>query len=558
MEEMKEELQEKYENIQQMIEFFDQLRLQSIEPQLHDPILQLRESIDQLQIRKQEPPAGKVTLSAPSIQKILAGYGLYVYHVTCLTVKFVDPCEEWMKQDWCVVKVGKAERRTLRERLAHECNDINRWRGNPQPCIIGDEVEGDSHLIACFPGLSFTLMETYFREQLGLPLGQSKVVHNDSVVRMQGEHQWNSKLEKFTLKHGEITASGWARFLFPKDRSRVSQIGPTEFIMMPNDAMNELRRKFWANPAEFEADVHQIEGKLGSAFGHAWKANEALPRSWYDLYINEVEGSSHEVYKDSPLKKKKEIEEECEKSIKTNNINTWNKKEVMVQFRDDQSAPSLTLTLWCEQNTIKELTHDEKKLVEEINKLEVEISEADELFQKSKTTVDEIATSLETAKEEAKAMNKEASGVFEAAKKVYEAAKAKSKEHTVSLTAKYEAAKTEMAQKKKNKAEKKKNLGDIKKKLTALKKSKKAENKKTNKDVSDTDEGSGSQNTDTKPVDADAQKTTSKESEETSSDEMNDGFPKNSAHGIAKEAIGDLVEDTFGQENNPKKVQAKS
>ena len=186
----------------------------------------------------------------------------------------------------------------------------------------------------------------------------------------------------------------------------------------------------------------------------------------------------------------------------------------MVQFRDDQSAPSLTLTLWCEQNTIKELTDAEKNLVQKKNKLDVEISEANELFQKSKTTADESAKSLETAKEEAKAMNKEASGVFEAAKKVFEAAKAKAKEHTVLLTAKYEAAKTEMAQKKKNKAEKKKNLGDIKKKLTALKKSKKAENKKTNKDVSDTDEGSGSQNTDTKPVDADAQKTTSKESEE--------------------------------------------
>tara|TARA_B100002052_G_C15866051_1_gene592366 strand:- start:47 stop:622 length:576 start_codon:yes stop_codon:yes gene_type:complete len=177
---------------------------------------------------------------------------------------------------------------------------------------------------------------------------------------------------------------------------------------------------------------------------------------------------------------------------------------------------------------------------------ELEVSEAEKLFENSKTACEKIAASLETAKEEAKTMNKEASNVFEAAKKVYEAAKAKSKEHTASLTEKYEAAK-------KNKAQKKKNLSDMKKKLTALKKSMKAENKKTNKDVSD--EGSCSQNTDTKPVDVDAQETTSKENipEETSS---NDGFSK-SAHGIVKEAIEDLVEDTFGQETDQKKIQAK-
>lgn len=215
MEEMKEELREKDESIQQMIEFFDQLRLQSIEPQLHGPILQLRKSIDQLQIRKQEPPAGKVTLSAPSIEKILNGPGLYVYHVTCLTVEFVDPCKEWMK-DWCVVKVGKAEQNTLRERLNPEISAIKNWRGNPEPpCIKDDKVGDDSDLIACFLGASFTSMELYFRKQLGLPLGKSKVDAVDCCIdQMMKEHQGNSKLEKFKIKNGEITASGWARFFF--------------------------------------------------------------------------------------------------------------------------------------------------------------------------------------------------------------------------------------------------------------------------------------------------------------------------------------------------------
>lgn len=55
----------------------------------------------------------KAALSKPPPPEDVEGSldmpGIYVYHVKCLTVKFVDPCEEWMKQDWCVVKVGKSD-----------------------------------------------------------------------------------------------------------------------------------------------------------------------------------------------------------------------------------------------------------------------------------------------------------------------------------------------------------------------------------------------------------------------------------------------------------------
>ena len=90
---------------------------------LHEVILFQHEENLVLRTKKAAPS----TSLPQNIEDCLKLPGIYVYHVGCLTVKFVDRPEEV----WCVVKVGRAAEgkssKCINDRLGPECEDIKQW-----------------------------------------------------------------------------------------------------------------------------------------------------------------------------------------------------------------------------------------------------------------------------------------------------------------------------------------------------------------------------------------------------------------------------------------------
>ena len=255
--------------------------------------------------------------------------GIYVYHVGCLTVTFIDTTSgQKYSRKWCVVKVGKAEEgkisRCINDRLRSECEDIRRWKGSPEaPRItaadLSDEnVVGD--IVACFHGSNFTAWEGKIREYLGLPLGAGRIVarQEDVLNQMQargpdGAFQDCGRYQNAGDK--KIRALGWKMYLYKSDRDLDDgwNIGPSELIMMPKRAMKKLRKKFKEEPAKFASKYNTYDdedGGKGPAWDYIQEAREALPPDWH-------------------------------------------KKEVTVRFTTDGLIDPLTLKLWDPSKEVK-------------------------------------------------------------------------------------------------------------------------------------------------------------------------------------------------------------
>ena len=233
-------------------------------------------------------PAAEARQPRRTIKGSLNQKGIYVYHVGCLTVTFIDTSGRMYHQPWCVVKVGKADKNTLDQRLQGEESDIKKWRGSPLPRINtrsltenDDDDVGD--LVACFHGPSWVRFEDLVRKRLGIPLGEGKVVHDENVKEMKEQHENSSDLllTKFENEtNGKIQVSGWSRFLFPEGKGIKSKIGPTELIMMPEHAMLRLRGRFQNNPAEFAEEAQpDMQQKRGPAWDYIQEAKVALPET---------------------------------------------------------------------------------------------------------------------------------------------------------------------------------------------------------------------------------------------------------------------------------------
>jgi hypothetical protein len=225
--------------------------------------------------------------------------GIYVYHVGCLTVTFIDTKSGQMyHQPWCVVKVGKAADNTIDQRLQTEDSDIRKWRCSPNPRItaksLGNDDVGD--LVACFTGSDWVGYEKEIREFLGIRIGKGKLVHELSKIalaQMRSEHP--NVNEKNWDQQGKIQVWGWTRY-FKKGSGEEgnesvgkSQIGPSELIIMPKAAMEDLRDAFKSNPAHFASipgDVNVV-GKTGPAWDHVRDASKALPNAsdWHDELV---------------------------------------------------------------------------------------------------------------------------------------------------------------------------------------------------------------------------------------------------------------------------------
>ena len=177
--------------------------------------------------------------------------GLYIYHVKCLTVhRVARPNEEW-----CVVKVGITG--DLKTRMNTERNEIRRYRGLPFKLRITAEDLEDNDVgdfVALFTGVGWNGkgMEDKIRTSMGLPLGKGIVMDNESEAVRQMITQHNVS-QSYRSGDGKIQVAGWRAYLSPRTitLSGRSQVGPSEFIMMPKQAMEELREKFKENPAAF-------------------------------------------------------------------------------------------------------------------------------------------------------------------------------------------------------------------------------------------------------------------------------------------------------------------
>ena len=229
--------------------------------------------------------------------------GIYVYHVGCLTVTFIDTTSgQKYSQEWCVVKVGKAEEgkssKCINDRLRSECEDIRRWKGSPEaPRItaahLSDENVGD--IVACFHGSNFAACERKVREYLGLPVGAGRIVEGqeDVLRQMQARGPGGALQDCGRYQNAgdnKIRALGWKMYLYKSDRDLDDgwNIGPSELIIMPKAAMEVLRDAFKSNPAKFASKYNTYDdedGGKGPAWNYIQKAREALPPDWHEKEV---------------------------------------------------------------------------------------------------------------------------------------------------------------------------------------------------------------------------------------------------------------------------------
>ena len=236
--------------------------------------------------------------------------GIYVYHVKCLTVQFVpepepepesepepEPEPEWMKQDWCVVKVGKTDG-PIGSRLSDEFKEINNmWRWHETkttPMNISNE-----DIVACFSGAAWVGSEGNIRNRLGLPLGKGQLVseNNDGLNAMEEEYKKNG-YKKLKIKtqganqgahkgDGIITVSGWSMFFHPAKKANStknglgSTIGPSELIIMRKDDMLQLRRSFKAARFLSTFPGTNVDAETGPAWDSINKISLPDPGTWH-------------------------------------------------------------------------------------------------------------------------------------------------------------------------------------------------------------------------------------------------------------------------------------
>jgi len=230
----------------------------------------------------------------PAIEKCMKKAGVYVWHVTGLTVK-LDGHEE----KWCVVKVGMTMNQPIDSRLKQERRDVTQWRRPGYPRITLNCLEdgrkakasyvGD--LVAIFSGPAWSGSEKEIRRRLGLPLGTGKLVYKPSesaVDQMTEEHPELQDINnKIVDRQGKIQARAWTAYFKTgtgdsKKPVEPSQVGPSELIMMPEAAMNKLRKNFQENPAHFESTfpATNVDGETGPAWKiYIQEAREALPKA---------------------------------------------------------------------------------------------------------------------------------------------------------------------------------------------------------------------------------------------------------------------------------------
>ena len=234
-----------------------------------------------------------------TIKKSLKLPGIYVYHVGCLTVKYVDRPEEV----WCVVKVGKAAEgessKCINDRLGPECEDIKQWRGSPKaPRITAKSLRGNNDvgdLIMCLPGSTMVGVEKKVRQILGLPLGVGRIVaHQKKVLNQMQARGPGGALQDCgryqNAGDNKIRALGWKMYLYKSDRDLDDgwNIGPSELIMMPKRAMQKLRRKFRENCSKFASQNNtydDVDGGRGPAWDYIRDASKALPHDWHEKEV---------------------------------------------------------------------------------------------------------------------------------------------------------------------------------------------------------------------------------------------------------------------------------
>ena len=135
--------------------------------------------------------------------------------------------------------------------------------------------------MALFTGADWN-NENYEKDirKMGLPLGKGIVLNPNEI-----QEALNGRLlccNKKDPNKGKIQVAGWRAYLCPATLilSGNSQVGPSELIMMPRQAMEDLRDRFKENPATF-TDAHQ--------HGSAWAlVNEAKAK--LDIVAPEWEG----------------------------------------------------------------------------------------------------------------------------------------------------------------------------------------------------------------------------------------------------------------------------
>ena len=268
---------------------------------LHEVILFQHEEILVLRTKKAAPS----TSLPQNIEDCLKLPGIYVYHVGCLTVIFIDPSgrQEYI-QEWCVVKVGRAAEgkssKCINDRLGPECEDIKQWRGEPTaPRITAKSLKGNDgvgDLIMCLPGSTMVGVEEKVRQILGLPLGVGRIMPGQEegvLLQMQargpgGNHMYCGKYQNAEDK--KITAKGWKMYLYLGDRSieKGQNMGPSELIMMPKNAMEKLQRKFRENCSEFASQNNTYDdedGGKGPAWNYIQEASKALPSDWHEKEV---------------------------------------------------------------------------------------------------------------------------------------------------------------------------------------------------------------------------------------------------------------------------------
>lgn len=226
------------------------------------------------------PPAPPQKLT---IKECLKKPGVYIYHVSCLAVEL-----DGQEEECCVVKVGMTIDNTIDGRLQGELLDIQRWRGSPEPHFTTRSLDGDDNvgdLVACLHGPVWSGSEKKIGRRLGLPLGTGKVVWGSGVEKMIEEHQLvNENIQN--QQSSKISVWGWNMYCKegggPESNVRVgkSQIGPTEFIMMPRKAMERLREEFKKNPASFASTFQDTN--VDSETGPVWDLinDITLPPDW--------------------------------------------------------------------------------------------------------------------------------------------------------------------------------------------------------------------------------------------------------------------------------------
>ena len=233
------------------------------------------------------PPAPPQKLT---IKKCLEKPGVYIYHVSCLTVEL-----DGQKKEWCVVKIGMTIDNTMDGRLQGELSDTRKWRSSPKlqftiKSLKKDDGVGD--LVACLSGPAWCGSEKKIGKRLGLPLGTGKVVWGPGVKQMTEEHSMVNE-SIMNQESSKITAWGWSMFLKKGGQGCATlvktTIGPSELIIMRKEDMVQLRESFQENPALFSSTFPGTN--VDDEKGPAWKliekicgtaAKSKLPPDWPD------------------------------------------------------------------------------------------------------------------------------------------------------------------------------------------------------------------------------------------------------------------------------------